>query len=144
MSVQDLPFAFQNIYDVNVNKYDGFLFILRQFDSARHLWCRTKKTTLKMEKIKNIRSRKRNTETRLFRKFGEAKETMDFERDELLSTYDNLTQQKQLLEKLNEQMLEITDSPDVVNKIVGTVASYKAKQSSSTQRRKPSILISKY
>ncbi|CAC5409307.1 unnamed protein product [Mytilus coruscus] len=73
-----------------------------------------------MEKSNNIRTGNRSAVTRLFRKFEELKENTDFDRDELLATYDNLTQKKKLLEKLNEQILEATDSDNVESEIVDT------------------------
>ncbi|CAC5357722.1 unnamed protein product [Mytilus coruscus] len=73
-----------------------------------------------MEKLKNIRTGNRSAVTRIFRKFEEAKENTNFDRDELLATYDNLTQKKKLLVKLNEQILEATDSDNVESEIVDT------------------------
>ncbi|CAC5372345.1 unnamed protein product [Mytilus coruscus] len=73
-----------------------------------------------MEKLKNIRTGNRSAVTRFFRKFEEAKGNTDFDRVELLATYDNLTQKTKLLEKLNEQILEATDSDNVESEIVDT------------------------
>ncbi|CAC5404809.1 unnamed protein product [Mytilus coruscus] len=73
-----------------------------------------------MENLKNIRSGNRSAVTRIFRKFCEAKETTDFDSDELLATYDNPTPKKKLFEKLNEQILDATDSDDVESETVGT------------------------
>lgn len=47
-----------------------------------------------LQKLKAKRTGNRSAVTKLIQKFDEAKETSEFDKEELLSSYDNLSQKK--------------------------------------------------
>ncbi|CAG2244528.1 unnamed protein product [Mytilus edulis] len=59
---------------------------------------------MELPKLKSRRTGNRSAVTRLLRKFADAKESSEFDREELLATYENLQQKKKLLDTLNEQI----------------------------------------
>ena len=73
-----------------------------------------------MEKLKSVRAGNRSAVTRLFRKFEEAKQSEQYDREDLNTAFENLTRKKKFLEEINEQILEVTDAQDAENEIVET------------------------
>ncbi|CAG2228218.1 unnamed protein product [Mytilus edulis] len=62
----------------------------------------------------------RRTGNRLLRKLAYAKESSEFDREELLATYENLQQKKKLLDTLNEQIENASETEDIETEIVDT------------------------
>ncbi|XP_071136836.1 uncharacterized protein [Mytilus edulis] len=72
---------------------------------------------MELPKLKSRRMGNRSAVTRLLRKFADAKE---IDREELLATYENLQQKKKLLDKLNEQIENASETEDIETEIVDT------------------------
>ncbi|CAG2223725.1 unnamed protein product [Mytilus edulis] len=64
-----------------------------------------------------LRTGNRSAVTRLLRKFADAKESSEFDREELLATYENLQQKKKLLDTLNEQIENASETEDIETEI---------------------------
>ncbi|XP_071132834.1 uncharacterized protein [Mytilus edulis] len=75
---------------------------------------------MELQKLKSRRTGNRSAVTRLLRKFADAKESSEFDREELLATYENLQQKKKLLDTLNEQIENASETEDKETKIVDT------------------------
>ncbi|XP_063416141.1 uncharacterized protein LOC134697785 [Mytilus trossulus] len=75
---------------------------------------------MELPKLKSRRTGNRSAVTRLLRKFADAKESSEFDREELLATYENLQQKKKLLDTLNEQIENASETEDIETEIVDT------------------------
>ncbi|CAC5396540.1 unnamed protein product [Mytilus coruscus] len=75
---------------------------------------------MELPKLKSIRTDNRSVVTRFLRKFAKSNENSEFDREELLATYENLQQKKKLLDTLNEQIVNASETEDIETEIVDT------------------------
>ena len=71
-------------------------------------------------KLKSIRNENRSAVTRLLRKTDDLKETTEFDKEDLVATFENLLQKQKLLDSLNEQILSALNTEDIEDEIVTT------------------------
>ncbi|CAC5393212.1 unnamed protein product [Mytilus coruscus] len=75
---------------------------------------------MELPKLKSIRTGNRSAVTTLLRKFADAKESSEFDREELLATYENLQQKKTSVDTLNEKIMNASETEDIETEIVDT------------------------
>ena len=73
---------------------------------------------MELEKLKSLRTGNKSLITRLYRKIEEAKQSEEFDTEDVISNFEKLSAKKQYVDDLNEQIIQLTKPEDVENEII--------------------------